>query len=137
MEATPNPVKVLEVCRVAPPPSSPDSAVATSLPLIFFDLFWVRFPLVQRIFFFETSHSTITFLDTVLPKLKHSLSLTLQHYLVLAGNLTWPPDSYKPIIQYVEGDDAVSLTITESKADFYHLSSYSFREVKEIHHFLP
>ncbi|GMP28653.1 hypothetical protein CsSME_00004115 [Camellia sinensis var. sinensis] len=137
MEATPNPVKVLEVCRVAPPPSSPDSAVPTSLPLVFFDLFWVRFPPVQRIFFFETSHSTTTFLDTVLPKLKHSLSLTLQHYLVLAGNLTWPPDSYKPIIQYVEGDDAVSLTIAESEADFYHLSSYSFREVKEIHHFLP
>ncbi|KAI8031895.1 Phenolic glucoside malonyltransferase 2 [Camellia lanceoleosa] len=136
MEATPNPVKVLEVCRVAPPPSSPDSAVPTSLPLIFFDLFWVRFP-AQQIFFFETSHSTTTFLDTVLPKLKHSLSLTLQHYLVLAGNLTWPPDSYKPIIQYVEGDDVVSLTIAESEVDFYHLSSYSFREVKEIHHFLP
>ncbi|GMP28658.1 hypothetical protein CsSME_00004118 [Camellia sinensis var. sinensis] len=109
MEATPNPVKVLEV----------------------------RFPPVLRIFFFETSHATTTFLDTVLPKLKHSLSLTLQHYLVLAENLTWPPDSYKSIIQYVEGDDAVSLTIAQSGADFYHLSSYSFREVKEIHHFLP
>ncbi|KAF5961486.1 hypothetical protein HYC85_002695 [Camellia sinensis] len=134
---TPNPVKVLEVCRVAPPPISPDSAVPTSLPLIFFDLFWVKCPPVQRIFFFEASHPTTTFLDSVLPKLKHSLSLTLQHYLVLAGNLTWPPNSYKPIIQYIEGDDAVSLTIAESEADFYHLSSNSFRKVKEIHPFLP
>ncbi|CAL5367613.1 unnamed protein product [Camellia sinensis] len=128
MEATPNPVKVLEVCRVAPPPISPDSAVPTSLPLIFFDLFWVKCPPVQRIFFFEASHPTTTFLDSVLPKLKHSLSLTLQHYLVLAGNLTWPPNSYKPIIQYIEGDDAVSLTIAKSEADFYHLSSNSFRK---------
>ncbi|XP_028123116.1 phenolic glucoside malonyltransferase 2-like [Camellia sinensis] len=137
MEATPNPVKVHEVCRVAPPPISPDSAVPTSLPLIFFDLFWVKCPPVQRIFFFEASHPTTTFLDSVLPKLKHSLSLTPQHYLVLAGNLTWPPNSYKPIIQYIEGDDAVSLTIAESEADFYHLSSNSFRKVKEIHPFLP
>ncbi|KAL7164540.1 hypothetical protein ACSBR2_040443 [Camellia fascicularis] len=136
--AAPNPVKVLEVCRVAPTPSSPDSAAPTSLPLTFFDVLYLRFPPVKRIFFYETSHSTTTFSEIVLPKLKHSLSLTLHHYLPLAGNLTWSPDSDKPIIQYVEGHDAISLTIAESEAEsFYHLSGDSSREAKEFHHYLP
>ncbi|KAF5961482.1 hypothetical protein HYC85_002691 [Camellia sinensis] len=131
--AAPNPVKVLEVCRVVPTPSSPDSAAR---PI--FLLLSSTFPPVQRIFFYKTSHSTTTFSEIVLPKLKHSLSLTLQHYLPLAGNLTWSPDSDKPIIQYVEGHDAISLTIAVSEAEsFYLLSGDSFREAKEFHHYLP
>ncbi|XP_028113205.1 LOW QUALITY PROTEIN: malonyl-CoA:anthocyanidin 5-O-glucoside-6''-O-malonyltransferase-like [Camellia sinensis] len=119
MAPTPNPVKVVEVCRVTPtPPTTP-------------------------IFFYEShQYSTTTFLGNILPKLKHSLSVTLHHYLPLARNLTWFTDSDdKPIIRYVEGDDdAVSLTIAESEADFYCLSSSnirSFRQVKEIEPFLP
>ncbi|KAL7232223.1 hypothetical protein ACSBR2_010283 [Camellia fascicularis] len=136
--AAPNPMEVIEVCRVAPTPSSPaHSASQTSLPITFFDVFWLNMPPVKRLFFYEASYSSTTFSEIVLPKLKHSLSLTLHHYLPLASSLTWPPDSDKPIIQYVEGDDAVSLTIAESEADFHHLSSNSFREIKEIQPFLP
>ncbi|KAI8032715.1 Phenolic glucoside malonyltransferase 2 [Camellia lanceoleosa] len=46
MAPTPNPVKVVEVCRVTPtPPTSTSScsAAPTSLPLTFFDVFWVKF----------------------------------------------------------------------------------------------
>ncbi|THF99382.1 hypothetical protein TEA_019108 [Camellia sinensis var. sinensis] len=136
--AAPNPMKVIGVCRVAPTPSSPAySAAQTSLPITFFDVLWLNMPPVKRLFFYEASYSSTTFSEIVLPKLKHSLSLTLHHYLPLASSLTWPPDSDKPIIQYVEGDDAVSLTIAESEADFHHLSSNSFREIKEIQPFLP
>ncbi|KAL7253465.1 hypothetical protein ACSBR1_007908 [Camellia fascicularis] len=118
MAPTPNPVKVVEVCRVTPtPPTTP-------------------------IFFYEAhQYSTTTFLGNILPKLEHSLSVTLHHYLPLARNLTFADSDDKPIIRYVEGDDdAVSLTIAESEADFYHLSSSnisSFRQVKEIEPFLP
>ncbi|KAH7846694.1 hypothetical protein Vadar_017064 [Vaccinium darrowii] len=131
-----NLVKVLDVCRVAPMPHSPNSAAQTSLPLTFFDVFWLRFPPILRLFFYEFPNPKTTLADTILPKLKHSLSVTLQHYLPLAGNLTWLPDSDKPIIQYSEGD-AVSLTVAESEANFYHLSGNNFCEAEKFHHFLP
>ncbi|KAI8028700.1 Phenolic glucoside malonyltransferase 2 [Camellia lanceoleosa] len=127
-------MKVVEVCRVTPIPST---ATSTSLHLTFFDVFWLRVSPIQCLFFYETSHPSTTFLEEVLPKLKHSLSLTLHHYLPLAGNLTWLPDSDKPITQYVERDDALSLTIAESEADFYYLSSNSSRKFKEIQPFVP
>ncbi|GFY86928.1 hypothetical protein Acr_05g0005670 [Actinidia rufa] len=134
--AQPNPVKVLDVCRVAPPPLSLDSTTPKSLPLTFFDMVLLKFPPTQRLYFYETSHPTTTFLEVVVPKLKHSLSLTLQHYVPLAGNVTWTPDYSKLIIKYVEGD-AVSLTVAESAVDFYSLSGDNFREAQNFNPFLP
>ncbi|KAH7846681.1 hypothetical protein Vadar_016923 [Vaccinium darrowii] len=133
--AEPNLVKVIDVCRVTPMPHSPNSAAQTSLPLTFFDIFWLRFHPSHRLFFYEFPVSKTTLTDTILPKLKHSLSVTLQHYLPLAGNLTWPPDSGKPVVQYNEGD-AVSLTVGETEANFDHFSGNGFREA-EIHHLVP
>ncbi|KAF7129760.1 hypothetical protein RHSIM_Rhsim10G0048000 [Rhododendron simsii] len=131
-----DPVKALEVCKVAPMPHTLNSTAQTSLPLTFFDLFWLRFLSTQRLFFYKLSYPKTTLIDTILPKLKHSRSITLQHYIPLAGNLTWLLDSGKPIVQYNEGD-AVSLTVAESEANFCQLSGNSFREAKELHHFLP
>ncbi|BFG26533.1 hypothetical protein CerSpe_128070 [Prunus speciosa] len=134
-------VKVVEVCRVAPPPlPSPGSfASPSSLPLTFFDIRWLRFGPVQRLYFYQmpTYSETPLFFDSILvPKLKASLSNTLQHFLPLAGNLTWPQDSKKPVLSYVQGD-AVSLTVAESNADFYHLSSGDFVEATEYHPLVP
>ncbi|KAM5581196.1 phenolic glucoside malonyltransferase 2-like [Rosa sericea] len=128
-----NSLKVVEVCRVPPQPSSPDSPIPDhfSLPLSFFDIHWLRLKPIQRIFFYETSST-----DTILSKLKTSLSLTLQHFLPLAGTLTWPQDSYKPILNYVLGD-TVALTIAESEADFHHLSSNEYLQSKEYHPLVP
>ncbi|PSS30517.1 Phenolic glucoside malonyltransferase [Actinidia chinensis var. chinensis] len=134
--ATPNPVNVLELCKVAPTPPSPDSTVPTSLPITFFDTLLLRFCPTQRLFFYESPHSTTTFLEIVVPKLKHSLSFALQHYLPLAGNVTWAPDYSKPIIDYVEGN-AVSFTVAESEADFYLLSGDNFRDSQYFNPFLP
>ncbi|KAH7847500.1 hypothetical protein Vadar_026846 [Vaccinium darrowii] len=101
--AKPSLVKVLDVCKVAPMPHSPNSATQTSLPLTFFDVFWLRFPPNQHLFFYEFPNPKATLTETILPKLKHSLCVTFQHYLPLAGNLMWPPDADKPIIQYSKG----------------------------------
>ncbi|KAG6656925.1 phenolic glucoside malonyltransferase 1-like [Carya illinoinensis] len=135
--ATKNSVKILEVCRVSPPQNTGSvSAIPTTLPLTFFDILWLRFAPVQRIFFYETSHTQTPFLDTILPKLKDSLSLTLQQYLPLAGTLIWPKDSHKPIINYAEGD-AISLYVAESNANFYDLSRDNFVEAVEYHPLVP
>nr|WOJ45858.1 malonyltransferase 3 [Fragaria x ananassa] len=125
-------VNVVEVCRVAPNPGSPDSATPDFLPLTLFDIRWLRFAPVQRLYFYEIFST-----DSIVPKLKASLSLTLQHFLPLAGNLTWPQDSPKPILHYAKGD-TISLTVAESAADFGHLSSnYDLLEVQEYHPLVP
>ncbi|XP_027358082.1 phenolic glucoside malonyltransferase 1-like [Abrus precatorius] len=115
--------KVVQVCSVAPLQGPTLSTTPTSLPLTFFDLLWLRFPPVERLFFYSFPHSSSSFFDSVLPALKHSLSLTLQHFLPFAGNITWPHDSSIPIINYFPGD-AVSFTVAESNANFTHLCSH-------------
>ncbi|XP_027359493.1 phenolic glucoside malonyltransferase 1-like [Abrus precatorius] len=115
-------VKVLQECSVAPTQGRTTSSAPTSLPFTFFDLLWLRSPPVERVFFYEFSNPTISFFDSILPNLKHSLSFTLHHFLPLAGTITWPDDSPHPIINYVPGN-AVSLTIAESNANFNLLCS--------------
>ncbi|KAL0015110.1 hypothetical protein SO802_002179 [Lithocarpus litseifolius] len=129
-------VKILEVCRMTPLPSSLVSATPSSLPLTFFDILWFRFSPVERVFFYETSSTNTSFVDSILPKLKYSLSLTLHHFLPLTGTFTWPQDSLKPIINYTE-NDSVSLTVAESNANFYHLSGNNFVEAVEYHPLVP
>nr|XP_011468648.1 PREDICTED: malonyl-CoA:anthocyanidin 5-O-glucoside-6''-O-malonyltransferase-like [Fragaria vesca subsp. vesca] len=121
-------VKKVEVCRVAPKPGSPENQ---SLPLTLFDLFWLRFPPVERLYFYQTSST-----DSVLSQLKTSLSLALQHFPPLAGNLIWPQDSLKPLLSYVQGD-AVSVTVAESDADFDHLINSVFLAAKDFSHLVP
>nr|XP_007139474.1 hypothetical protein PHAVU_008G032500g [Phaseolus vulgaris]ESW11468.1 hypothetical protein PHAVU_008G032500g [Phaseolus vulgaris] len=80
-----NNIKIHQQCRVAPP-----SAPQTSLPLVFFDMFWLRFHPVERIFFYTlpiTHSNPSIFFTQVVPKLKTSLSHTLQHFSPLAGNV--------------------------------------------------
>ncbi|XP_057416708.1 malonyl-CoA:anthocyanidin 5-O-glucoside-6''-O-malonyltransferase-like [Lotus japonicus] len=137
--------RVVQACSVEPLQGGaiPSSTIPTSLPLTFFDLFWLRFPPVERLFFYHFSHSTSSFFDSVLPNLKHSLSLTLQHFLPLAGNIIWDqqphdndPSKSKPIIiSYVPGD-AVSFTVAESNADFSYLCS-DLCQASQGHHLIP
>jgi isoflavone 7-O-glucoside-6''-O-malonyltransferase len=131
------PFKVVEVCNVEPfdEPTKHSQSAPTSLPLTFFDLLWLRFPPVEYLYFYELTKSTTFFYETLLPNLKHSLSLTLQHFLPLAGNITWPIDSSKPIINYVRGD-SVSFTIVESKSSFKDISSHHC-EASQRHHLIP
>ncbi|BBH00227.1 hypothetical protein Prudu_010158 [Prunus dulcis] len=119
--ANPSSVKVIEVCRVAPPPPSSPGAFASpsSLPLTFFDIRWLRFG------------RSSAFIST-------KCLLTLQHRSSLIQYLKphLAQDSQKPVLSYVQGD-AISLTIAESNADFYHLSSGDFVEATEYHSLVP
>lgn len=131
-----NSIKIVEVSTVVPPPDSPYSTTPNSLPLTFLDLFWLRFPPTNRIHFYQSPISTATFFDSVIPKLKNSLSLTLSHFLPLTGNLIWPESSYTPLIHYVQSD-GVSFTVAESDADFHCVSSTDFRDPTATHPLVP
>ena len=122
-------VHVLEHCRIAPPPGSVDGK---SLSLTFFDLPWLHFPLMKLFFFYEFSHPKTYFVETIIPRLKHSLSLTLKHFFPLSGNLIFPLDCSIPEIRYKDGD-SVSLTFVEGSFDFDHLSGNHQRNDIDFH----
>ncbi|TKY48813.1 Coumaroyl-CoA:anthocyanidin 3-O-glucoside-6''-O-coumaroyltransferase 1 [Spatholobus suberectus] len=121
--AVPRAHKLVEKFHVAPA-SHPDCRTRTtsSLPLSFLDLPLAGPIYVKRQFFYHFPHPVHHFCETKLPTLKHSLSLTLQHFFPLAGNLLCPPPPHRPFIRRAH-DDTVTLTIVESEADFNHLSS--------------
>ncbi|KAI4346685.1 hypothetical protein L6164_007558 [Bauhinia variegata] len=132
----PNTVKILQVLPVAPPPGTTISTAPTSLPSTYFDIVCLRASPAERLFFYEFPHPTTSFFDSVLPKLKHSLSFTLQHFPPLAGNLVWPHESPKPIIRFVPGD-ALSLTIAQSDSDLNHISGTNPCEALEHYPLVP
>ncbi|KAL5724130.1 hypothetical protein ACHQM5_007431 [Ranunculus cassubicifolius] len=107
-------VNVIEQCKISPPSGS---ISPTSLPLTIFDTIWLPIPPVQRLFFYEFHHPKAYFMETILPNIKHSLSLTLQHFFPLCGHLACPHASSNPEVQYVDGD-FVSLIVAESDYDF-------------------
>ncbi|KAE8706753.1 putative HXXXD-type acyl-transferase family protein [Hibiscus syriacus] len=130
-------MKIFEVTRVTPPSNSPESATELCLPLTFYDLYWFKFPPVERLFFNQLNELTpACFNSVILPKLKRSLSLTLLHYLPVASNLKWPPDQPKPVVLYTP-NDGVPLTVAESSADFNLLSSNGIHDAVELHPFKP
>ncbi|MED6225830.1 hypothetical protein PIB30_117551 [Stylosanthes scabra] len=132
-------MKIVQVFKASPSLLGPQNLLppsSTSLPLTFFDILWLRLPPVQRVFFYEFPHQPSLFYDAILPKLKHSLSLSLSYYFPLAGTLTWPHHSNKPIITYNLGD-TLSLIIAESDADFNHLSGSDLSEASKLHHLVP
>ncbi|XP_057422379.1 malonyl-CoA:anthocyanidin 5-O-glucoside-6''-O-malonyltransferase-like, partial [Lotus japonicus] len=118
------------------------SVTEACLTLNFFDLFWLRFHPVETIFSYNLqnpeSDPSFFFLKVV-PKLKTSLSLTLQHFPPLAGNVVWPSESEKPLVKFTPGDDdGVSLIIAESNTDFNHILEYNtLHEAAESRSFIP
>ncbi|EXB94475.1 Malonyl-coenzyme A:anthocyanin 3-O-glucoside-6''-O-malonyltransferase [Morus notabilis] len=126
-------VIVIEQSKVSPPPGS---VPTTTLPLSFLDVPWLLFPHMQRPYFFEYPHSTHHFLQTLLPSLKSSLSLTLQHFFPFAANLVRPPPPAKLHILFTDGD-SVSLTVAESAADFHYLSAPHPLPVRALDPFIP
>src|SRR4051812_36271093 len=97
MASNKNNIKIHEHVKVVPPSSSTQSTTTT--PLTLYDIIWLRFHPSERIYFYglHNPHSNPScFFQEIVPNLKSSLSLTLQHFLPLAGKIVWPSDSSKP-----------------------------------------
>ncbi|KAL0327893.1 UNVERIFIED_CONTAM: Anthocyanidin 3-O-glucoside 6''-O-acyltransferase [Sesamum calycinum] len=125
---------LLESCQIAP---APGGAAELSLPMTFIDIFWLHFHPIRRLLFYEFPCSKAYFLETLVPKLKESLSLALKHYLPLAGNLVYPSNTEtKPIIRYVAGE-SVSVSIAESANDFDNLVGNHARDADQFYDFMP
>ncbi|GFP85202.1 anthocyanidin 3-o-glucoside 6''-o-acyltransferase [Phtheirospermum japonicum] len=85
-------VAVVEHSTISPPPDS-NIPAELSLPVVFFDMVWYDYPANQSVLFFDfPGCSKSHFLDTIVPDLKRSLSLTLAQYLPLSGKIIHPTE---------------------------------------------
>ncbi|XP_019184758.1 PREDICTED: malonyl-coenzyme:anthocyanin 5-O-glucoside-6'''-O-malonyltransferase-like [Ipomoea nil] len=111
------------------------NAAEMSLPLTFFDIPWLfYFRMVRRLLFYRLPISRESFLETTIPNLMASLSLTLKHFLPLAGNLVSPSDSSTPPeLRYFPGD-SVPVAFAESAGDF---DSLVANHPRDVNHFYP
>ncbi|KAG6432377.1 hypothetical protein SASPL_103953 [Salvia splendens] len=135
MTATTKTLSVLRRCTVAPA----SDAAEQRLPLTYFDMLWLYFHPIERLFFYKHPCSAADLTETIAPHLLSSLSQTLRHYLPLAGNLFHPLDSGMPDLRYFSGD-LVAVTFAESNgdpADFDYLSGNQPREADDFHLFVP
>ncbi|XP_055808933.1 phenolic glucoside malonyltransferase 1-like [Solanum dulcamara] len=127
---------VIELCQVAPPSCAADKL---TLPLTCFDTLWILHNhRVPRILFYELPIDKNSFIQNIIPTLKHSLSLTLKHYLPLAGNFVcaWNSSDY-PELRYEKGD-SVSVIFSESDMDFDYLVGNDHpRNAKDFHPLVP
>ncbi|KAK9055831.1 hypothetical protein SSX86_026916 [Deinandra increscens subsp. villosa] len=132
-------LNVFEKCRISPPPNTVGER---SLPLTFFDLIWLLSHPFHQIFFYDFPHSKSHFIDEIIPKLKHSLSLTLQHFFPFASNLTVFPAKNnslvrKPEIRHVEGDSVPITFAEECDLDFNDLKGNHPRDCNKFHGLVP
>jgi len=136
--ASPNPVKILDICEVAAAYDSTKSATETILSPTFFELTYLRFPPSECLCFFKLTDSNPTFFHSVIfPSLKKSLSHALLHFLPIVGSLTWPPESSRPIFVYHPKNDSVSVTLAECNGDFDRLIGNGIHEAVESHPYAP
>ncbi|KAI7738019.1 hypothetical protein M8C21_003864 [Ambrosia artemisiifolia] len=125
---------VTEHAQVSPPPATIGDKL---LPLTFFDFWWLTQPPVHYLFFYEMSVTQTQFAETIIPNLKQSLSITLQHFFPFVGNLVvYPTCTKNPEIRYVEGD-SVAVTFAECDLDFNKLTGNNPRDCEMFYHLIP
>ncbi|XP_078174608.1 coumaroyl-CoA:anthocyanidin 3-O-glucoside-6''-O-coumaroyltransferase 1-like [Carex rostrata] len=128
------PLKMIETSHVSPPAGS---VPETSIPLTFFDVLWLHFSPVERLFFYSFQHSTSHFTSSCLPTLKSSLSLALQTFFPLAGNIRLTPETTnKYEIHYVDGDSVV-FTVVESDDRYDEVFGDHPREISKLKALVP
>ncbi|XP_039137490.1 phenolic glucoside malonyltransferase 2-like [Dioscorea cayenensis subsp. rotundata] len=135
--ATSNELRVLNQISVYP---SPGCATETTLPLTFFDVMWIHGHPVERIFFYSLpQHYSTTdhFINSIVPSLTSSLSLTLHHFYPLAGKLIRHSPNSNDFAIHCKHGDSVSFTVAESLADFQALSSNHPLPFNEVYTLVP
>ncbi|XP_020695907.2 phenolic glucoside malonyltransferase 2-like [Dendrobium catenatum] len=131
-------VKILDQSLVSPPPLS-SGEVRSSLPLTFFDMFWLNYSPVERLFFYQFPYSADHFLDFHLPIFKSALSVALSVFYPLAATIRRrQPDGHFEIA--TTDSDSVTLTVSEYEGaafDFLEISGDHSRPVEKLLPLVP
>ncbi|KAG0497723.1 hypothetical protein HPP92_002414 [Vanilla planifolia] len=126
---------VVEKCRISPAGGNCGETRLHYVPLSFFDILFLHFPPVQRLFFYKLPITKTQLINSELPKLKQSLSIALRLFYPLAGSLT--VSTTKPPSIHCSDSDTVAVTAAISSDNFYELSSNHPRAAARFHPLLP
>jgi hypothetical protein len=108
-------LSVLDTTVVAPSHGAGPAPPESSLPLTFFDAFWVISPPVERVFFYRLAADAG--IATILSDLKTSLSAALHAYYPLAGRLRLTPGTADRYELHYQPGDGVTFTVAEYCGD--------------------
>ena len=115
-QASPPPILiVLDTTLVAPRTSTGAAPPESSLPLTFFDVFWLNLPPVKRVFFYHLADDADV--PAILSNLRTSLSQALHAYYPLAGRLRLTPGTADCYEIYYQQGDGVTFTVAEYRDD--------------------
>ncbi|RLM93824.1 malonyl-CoA:anthocyanidin 5-O-glucoside-6' [Panicum miliaceum] len=98
-------LRVHDTTLVQPSPSPPE----TSLPLDFFDIFWLHSPPVERLFFYRLAPDADV--ATIVSNLKGSLHHAVSAFYPLAGHLRLSPGTSGRYELYYRPGDAVTFNV--------------------------
>ncbi|MQM09537.1 hypothetical protein Taro_042412 [Colocasia esculenta] len=121
--------RVLDQCRVPISSGDPPRPREASVPLTFFDAFWIIATPLNRLLFYRWSGTTSDFVASALPRLKASLSSTLRVFYPFAGRLRSLPGE---VDIYCTDADSVAFTLAESDGDFLWLAGDAPRSSREL-----
>ncbi|KAK4777392.1 hypothetical protein SAY87_017579 [Trapa incisa] len=129
-------MEVVDRCQIFMPP---DSAPPSTITLSFLDLPWffLTSP-AQRVLFYSlpAGYTLLEFTGTALPSLKNSLSLALERFYPLSGNLAGALPRERPHI-LCSKDSSVAFTAAVSAADFDEITSDSPQDASLLHPLVP
>ncbi|TVU26735.1 hypothetical protein EJB05_29294, partial [Eragrostis curvula] len=97
------------------PSSGPAPPEETSLPLTFFDIFWLPKPAVHCLLLYRLASDANA--DAVLSNLRAALSHTLRAFFPLAGRLQLTPGKANRYDLHYRPGDAVAFTVAEYDGD--------------------
>jgi len=127
-------LRVHDTALVPPSPSPPE----TSLPLTFFDIFWLHSPPVERLFLYRLAPDADV--AAIVSNLKDSLHQAVRAFYPLAGRLRLTPGTSGRYELHYRPGDAVTFTVAEcdaDDADIDGLASDDPREVAKIAALVP
>ncbi|XP_066371269.1 malonyl-CoA:anthocyanidin 5-O-glucoside-6''-O-malonyltransferase-like [Miscanthus floridulus] len=129
-------VHVHDTTLVPPSPSPPE----TSLPLTFFDVFWLQSLPVERLFLYRLGPDADV--AAIISNLRDSLHQALRSFYPLAGRVRLTPGSSDRYELHYRPGDAVTFTVAEcddedADAHFDALATDKPREVAKIAAFVP
>ncbi|KAI4992919.1 hypothetical protein ZWY2020_007232 [Hordeum vulgare] len=134
-EASPK-LSVVESAVVAPWPIPP--VPETSLPLTFFDVFWLNLPPVERVFFYRLVPGPgAAATATILSNLKTSLAQALRAFYPFAGRLRLRPGTADRHELHYQPGDGVIFTVAKYDLDVDELSMDEPREVAKMAQLVP
>lgn len=119
-------LRVLDTILVRPSLSLPE----TSLPLTFFDIFWLHSPPVERILFYRLAPDADV--AAIISNLKDSLHQAVRAFYPLSGRLRLAPGTSDRYELYYRPGDAVTFTVAECDDDDAGIDDLATDDPREV-----